>query len=186
MPAPIPEERIFDAVIEVIIDVGYARATTAQIAEAAGIGEATLFRRFGDKDTLLKEALTFEVEQFTREAVAYTGDLRTDLERVVSTYNRLLKRKGRLISEMMNELPRRPELSEVAAVPMSGIGKVTALLQRYQDEGKLKGKKPWEATLALLGPVLVTSAFKGLNPLLPAVLEPKSYVEVFLSGWERR
>ena len=59
MPAPIPEERIFDAVIEVIIDVGYARATTAQIAEAAGIGEATLFRRFGNKDTLLKEALTF-------------------------------------------------------------------------------------------------------------------------------
>ena len=67
-------------------------------------------------------------------------------KRVVSTYNRLLKRKGRLIFEMMNELPRHPELSEVAAVPMNGIGKVAALLQRYQDEGELKGSKPWEAT----------------------------------------
>ena len=184
MPPAIPEKQIFDAVIEVIIDIGYASATTAQIAEAAGIGEATLFRRFGDKETLLKEALSFEVEQFAKEAVAYTNNLQLDLERIVRTYNRLLKRKGRLIFELMNEFPRRPELSDVATIPMNGMSQVTALLERYQKEGKLKGNRPWEATLALLGPVLVVGAFKSFNSLLPAMIEPKEHVEVFLNGWK--
>jgi AcrR family transcriptional regulator len=183
MPAPIPEELIFEATVETIIDFGYASATISQIAEAAGIGEATLFRRFGSKESLLKDALKFEVEQFAREAVAYTGDLQTDLERIVRTYSRLLQRRGQLILEMINELPRRPELKEVAEIPLKGVGKVTDLLQRYQDEGQLKGDNAWEITLTLLGPILVTSSFKSLNPLIPATVEPKSYVERFLEGW---
>ncbi|NNC13210.1 TetR/AcrR family transcriptional regulator [Planctomonas sp. JC2975] len=53
-----PEERkaaIIQAVIPVMIEHG-AALTSRQIAEAAGVAEGTVFRAFGDKDTLLREA----------------------------------------------------------------------------------------------------------------------------------
>lgn len=184
MPAPIPERRIFEAAIEVIMDRGYAAATMAQIAVAADVGEATLFRRFEGKEHLLREALRHEVERFDQEAVVYSGDLRSDLERVVRGHHRLIRRRGKLLLEMMVELPRRPELNDVATIPFQGVAQITALLERYQVEGKLRGDRPWEATLTLLGPVVVYGAFKGLNPLLPATLEPREHVDLFLEGWQ--
>ncbi|HWD63434.1 MAG TPA: TetR/AcrR family transcriptional regulator [Humibacter sp.] len=56
-PLP-PEERkaaIITAVIPVMIEHG-ASLTSRQIAEAAGVAEGTIFRVFGDKETLLREA----------------------------------------------------------------------------------------------------------------------------------
>ncbi|MHA7987115.1 TetR/AcrR family transcriptional regulator [Rathayibacter sp. CAU 1779] len=56
-PLP-PEERkaaIIQAVIPVMIEYG-AALTSRQIAESAGVAEGTIFRAFGDKETLLREA----------------------------------------------------------------------------------------------------------------------------------
>jgi len=53
-----PDERkaaIIRAVIPAIIEHG-AGITSRQIAEAAGVAEGTVFRAFGDKETLLREA----------------------------------------------------------------------------------------------------------------------------------
>ncbi len=54
-----PDERkamIVDAVIPLLIEHGRA-VTSRQIAEAAGIAEGTIFRAFGDKDTLVTAAI---------------------------------------------------------------------------------------------------------------------------------
>ena len=53
-----PDDRramIIEAVIPVIIENG-RDVTTRQLAEAAGLGEGTLFRAFGDKETLIRAA----------------------------------------------------------------------------------------------------------------------------------
>ena len=47
---------IIDAVIPLLIEHGRA-VTSKQIAEAAGIAEGTIFRAFGDKDTLVTAAI---------------------------------------------------------------------------------------------------------------------------------
>ena len=54
-----PEERrkaILDAVIPLLISRG-SNVTTAEMADAAGIAEGTIFRVFPDKPSLLHEAL---------------------------------------------------------------------------------------------------------------------------------
>lgn len=45
--------QILDAIVPVVLEHG-AAITSRQLADAAGVAEGTLFRSFGDKDTLLR------------------------------------------------------------------------------------------------------------------------------------
>jgi AcrR family transcriptional regulator len=47
---------IIDAVIPLLLDYG-ADVTSRQIAEAAGVAEGTVFRAFGDKESLIRAAV---------------------------------------------------------------------------------------------------------------------------------
>ena len=58
-PAMSPEDRraqIVDATIPLVLASG-AAVTSKQIAEAAGVAEGTVFRAFGDKDTVINAAV---------------------------------------------------------------------------------------------------------------------------------
>jgi AcrR family transcriptional regulator len=185
LPAAVPESRILDAAVRVIVDAGYERATVAQIAAAADVGEATLYRRFGDKDSLLREALIAEVNRFKTEALGQTGDVVADLERAVRAYEDLMARRAPFILELIRVLPRNPQLAAVARLPTSGIGEVVTMVEHYQTAGVLRGDRPWDATLALLGPVLVAGALKQVNPELPMKIDPSEWVQAFLKGWRK-
>ena len=182
MPAEIPEERIFEAVIDTVLEFGYVGATTKQIAERAKISEMTLFRRFGNKDKLLRAALRFETTKFIQEAIIYTGDVQRDLERVITTYHHLLKERGRVILELIVEVPRRPGLRKSAHIPQEGLAQVVELIARYQREGKVRRDPPWQAALELLSPVFVIHMLHLVQPL-PTKVDAKNMVERFLSGW---
>ena len=49
MPKQIDEQKIYQTVIEMLIEYGYDGATTKEIATAASVNEATLFRKYGNK-----------------------------------------------------------------------------------------------------------------------------------------
>src|ERR1700761_6526181 len=55
-------ERIVAAAIEVFAERGY-EASTADIATRAGVGEATLFRRFPSKDDLVTAIIAVQMEE---------------------------------------------------------------------------------------------------------------------------
>lgn len=55
-------ERIIDAAIELFGEHGY-EASTAEIAARAGVGEATLFRRFPTKDDLITAIVAMMLEE---------------------------------------------------------------------------------------------------------------------------
>lgn len=50
-------DQLLAAAAQVYADGGYHGATTRRIASAAGVNEITLFRHFGSKEALLREAL---------------------------------------------------------------------------------------------------------------------------------
>ena len=78
-------DRILTSTIEVVAGTGLAGLRMEEVARAAGVGRATLYRYFpGGKEQLVNEAITWEVGRFFRDLaleVADAPDLRGRLER---------------------------------------------------------------------------------------------------------
>jgi AcrR family transcriptional regulator len=51
-------DQLLDAAARLYAEAGYRGATTRRIAVQAGVNEITLFRHFGSKDALIREAIT--------------------------------------------------------------------------------------------------------------------------------
>ena len=58
------DRRIADAALLVLADEGTEAASMQDVADRAGVGRATLFRRFGSKDALFQFAIAVEVRRF--------------------------------------------------------------------------------------------------------------------------
>ena len=57
MPKVIADQDVFRAAIDVLTACGYESAATKNIAEAAGIHEPTLFRKYSSKFNLMVQAI---------------------------------------------------------------------------------------------------------------------------------
>lgn len=183
MPAPIDRTHILESVLAVWREDGYQRATTRKIAALAGITEITLFRRFGDKAALFRAALELEAERFAADAVAYTGSLDLDLERIVGAYDALLERSASIVLDFLLEAPRNADLAQIRAVPMVAIGQIAAIISQYQREGHLRGQSPIDIVLALLSPLLMAALLRRAQPGLEIAMDRRAYVRSFLEGW---
>jgi AcrR family transcriptional regulator len=58
------DRRISDAALSVLAEQGTEAASMREVADRAGVGRATLFRRFGSKDALFQYAVAVEVRRF--------------------------------------------------------------------------------------------------------------------------
>ena len=137
MPAAINEQIIFNAALKVMTERGYTGATTKLIAQEAGIGEVTLFRRFGNKETLILEAMKQEASKLEGSEKLYSGKLEADLTKIMTAYQLLLRARAALLLTFYTEVTRHPELATALEQPKHTIGKMLEMLGRYQQEGKL-------------------------------------------------
>ncbi|MGV0791493.1 TetR/AcrR family transcriptional regulator [Mycolicibacterium sp. XJ1819] len=69
--------RLLSAGREVFAELGYAGATTKEIATRAEVGEVLLFRHFGSKSGLFDEAVLAPFEAFVDEWVTRWAELRS-------------------------------------------------------------------------------------------------------------
>lgn len=91
---------IIDAVIPLLIEHGRA-VTSKQIAEAAGIAEGTIFRAFGDKDTLVSAAVEKYLDPEPMRASLRAIDPALPLENKVRAILYLLRERFNGIFRMM-------------------------------------------------------------------------------------
>ncbi len=184
MPKRIDDAQIYRDVMQAVIERGYDGTTTKQMAESAGISEVTLFRKYGNKAQLVRQAMIALAERIDFvEAARYTGDVSADLLRVVTLYQESAEQEGRFFYTMMLELPRHPELMDSLNRPITLVSTVGQLLARYQAEGVLKPQHPLHALASLIGPLIANNmlraAFKEM-PMPPLNLE--SHVVNFIDG----
>ncbi|WP_420642453.1 TetR/AcrR family transcriptional regulator [Candidatus Leptofilum sp.] len=184
MPKIVEEEKIYRAAIMTVTERGYGRATTKQIAEVAEISEVTLFRKYGNKAQLVKQAIVSMVKQIDfASATAYTGDAEADMLRIAQMYQDSADKHGQFFYIMLSEIPRHPELGELMGAPLHMINSVSNLLLRYQQEGILEKEDPYHAVAGLLGPLIATNMIRNASVLasLPPIDLPK-HIAHFLNG----
>jgi len=184
MPKIVKDEDIFQAVRKVIIERGYASATTKEIADAANVSEITLFRKYKNKAQLVKQAfLAFTGQMDFETSTKYTGDVIADLTRVVEDYQTLVTLHGPFMAVLLTEIPRYPELAQLLDRPFSIVSDIEQLIARYQAEGVLRKEHPFRVVTALLGPLVYTVMMRNAksNIALPSP-DLKEHVQFFLVG----
>jgi AcrR family transcriptional regulator len=99
------------ATLQLLAEVGYDGVTMDRVATRARAGKATIYRRWPSKLALVMDAITSFTEQTMR--VPDTGALRTDmLEFLVAFYETIGGDQGKILAELVSEMPRNAELRE--------------------------------------------------------------------------
>ena len=99
----VADATMFDAALKVLAERGYAGATTRRIADAAGVNEVTLFRRFGDKRQLILAAIHADIDRFANDGLTATGNLEADFIRVVEYYSDIYQHRDGLVGTLLLE-----------------------------------------------------------------------------------
>jgi AcrR family transcriptional regulator len=169
--------RIVAAAIEVFAERGL-EASTADVAERAGVGEATLYRRFPTKDALIVAIL----EQQMNEVIAIADECLADPDpgHGIECFLREMVERSvadRGVSEATkNHCLVQPQLEEARRAVME---RMTALVKRAQEAGAVRA----DITGADLG-LLIGAATAAADIPFPGLRGDlwKRYLGIILDG----
>lgn len=152
-------ERILDATAALMNELGL-RFTLELVAERAGVGPATVYRSFGDRDGLLRAFLS---ERSPRERLAaQLEDLEVPLETTLRSFVGGLLRfainhPGLARIGLLGEGSEAEELERLRKGGRSTMGRLVAYLEAQVERGALAPGDPWLLASSLLGAALGVS-----------------------------
>ena len=149
--------------------VSIAPFSIDRIAERAGVGRATVYRRWPTKTDLIVAA----VRKRTFEAIEEpdTGDLAADFEALLSQAQAAMVTEYRLVQALQIEMQRHPELAE--AFRRDLLDERRAVFRRLFERAIDRGQLPSDADLDLfaqIGPAVIWHSLTILNRLPDADL----------------
>ncbi len=133
------ERRIIEAAATCFIRDGVGKTTMVGIADEAGVGVATVYRRFGQKDNLVQTTLLMEIHRFLdtlTERLADAGSPEDQLAEGFATFVAAVANRPLLVDalerdEAANLLP----IMTAGASPFLAIGTtyIAGLIERWQS-----------------------------------------------------
>jgi AcrR family transcriptional regulator len=152
---PSRDEAIFAATLAVFAEDGYAGVSIEGVAARAGVGKATIYRRYASKAQLLVDAM--QVCVVSPEELPDTGDLRADLTSMLAALMNLLRGdRGPVLVAFAAERIRYPALDEEFKRSVIGAKRahVRHLLTSAIERGELSPDTDIDV-VAEAGPALV-------------------------------
>jgi AcrR family transcriptional regulator len=161
---PSRDQAIVDAVIDVLVRDGYDRLTMEGVAAAAGVGKATVYRRWGSKAELVIDAMAT-----LRPAIEPidTGSLDGDIEVMVrQSCNSLSRRTQQVMVSICSALPREPELLVAFRTRFAEprIARIAEMFERSQRRGELRPDLDVPMAASLLPSLLLQRALMTGEP----------------------
>lgn len=142
------KQQLLDAAAAVFSEYGYARATTKEIAKAAGVAEGTIYRHFADKQELFTAVFT------QRNAASFEGlvnlpqmagkaTVRDNLHRLVTAIMDVETNMAPLQAAMWSDADLAKTLLSSAAEGMPGpsltpLGPLALYLEAEQRLGRVR------------------------------------------------
>jgi len=162
--------QILRGAAEVFAEKGFHKATTKEIASAAGISEGTIYNYFSHKRELLLAMIELIAAQSLKSIIAESppDDPRAFLSMILHDRSQLLEKQGYFLAPLLAEIFSDAELRE--AVYRQIALPITVHLERYLqahlDSGEFRQIDPIIVTRALVGAMVVNLALKasGLEP----------------------
>lgn len=185
------DEEILEVARRVFIEHGPA-ASTVLVADAVGLSQAALFKRFGTKEHLLVRALLPVATPAWLELVDRGPDerpvpeqLHEIAEELIAFFDRMLpclmtlKAAGLDLHALVRQAPDPPPLQTRRAL--------RAWFQRAVDRGLVRGADPDALAFTFVGAMQARAAFShmfGAEPLTPALrrAHARGVVDALWSG----
>jgi AcrR family transcriptional regulator len=155
---------ILDATLELLVQDGFTRLRLERVAARAGVGKATIYRRWPSKEALALELL-FELASPHIE-VAESGDTREELRAVVMNAVRAITDTpfGPVIRALMSQIAGNPSIGDPFREMVVGARRdqVAQVIERGVARGDLRPAADASiATELLVGPVYFRLVFGG-------------------------
>ncbi len=177
------DEAIIESVLEMVAE-GHTVDTLSMdaVAARAGVGKATIYRRWPNKEALIVDAVaSMKGPVPVIGGTSVRDDLVTLLSRVGK--NNDTTRSNRIMSCLMPELHRSPSLHQCyQAVIEPRRAVMREVLERGVRTGELRPDLDVELALTLLSAPLLVQTALGWNPQLQMSDLPARVVDTVLAG----
>ncbi len=176
-------QAILDATLELLAEVGYSALTVEGVAQRAGVGKATIYRRWPSKLPLVVEAF----RRLPGLEEVDTGNLVDDLNKMLRSYLQRFEATplAAVLPSLVGERAHNPELSQLFdPVVRERRRPLVQVLERAVERGELPEDLDLDLAADLIvGPIAVRLFFTG-GRLSPRIVGPM--VELALRGIARR
>jgi AcrR family transcriptional regulator len=181
-------ERILEAAGRLYCESGFRGATTRRIASEAGVNEVTVFRQFGSKELLLREAIGRDWAAVDcPRPPAQPADVVAEVTAWALAFTDRLRLAAPLIRTCMGEFEEHPEIVPPSGSPTARAARALVVyLEQLSDRGLTSTAFDPAAASAMLIGALFTDAIARermpdmfTNDAHDAIAE---YVRIFLRG----
>lgn len=157
-PPVISTERLLEVAREVFLELGI-RATTAEVAQRAGIAEGTIFHRFKSKEELFRAAMNFDPDSalgLSSALLARAG--KGDLRQALLEFAEALMEFGRVAMPVMMMAWSNPESMcaadrtlERSARYRKMVSDLTSFFEHEIQSGRMRPVDPEIVSRMLIG-----------------------------------
>ncbi|GAC1409216.1 MAG: hypothetical protein NVSMB53_01140 [Gemmatimonadaceae bacterium] len=160
-------DAILTAAAGVFAQHGFRGSTTRRIADAAGVNEITIFRQFGSKEALMREAMQHLTQSASFAPLPETPvDPVHELTEWSESYIQHLRLRSSIIRKTMSEVEERPEMCEFAGdVPRRASNDLCLYLAALKRRGMATEKfEPKTAAAMLMGAIFADAMGRDMMP----------------------
>jgi AcrR family transcriptional regulator len=165
------DDAIVQATLELLAEVGYRSLTMEMVRARSGVGKATIYRRYANKDDLVKAAIVHLHHDLP--VPEDTGSLRGDFAEVLWAAVGAAQETGaaHVVPRLLGESAHDPELQRLfydnIVAPRRRVLK--ALLERGITRGEVRPDADLEVTMDLLvGSIMYRGMISGMDTIAMA------------------
>jgi AcrR family transcriptional regulator len=181
------DEAILRAALELLASDGYRALTMEAVRERSGVGKATLYRRYGSKEELVKAAIVHLNSDIPLpdDTGTVVGDFAATAQTIIAGAARTgaLTLMPRLLSEVVNDPEMHALFSQHLVEPRRRV--VRAIVERAKARGELREDiDPDLAVDLMVGPMIYRLIIAGGEA--SGLGDPAEVLEAVLAGLRPR
>ncbi len=172
-------DKLLDVAIRIFAEAGYHGTTTRRVAQEAGVNEVTLFRQFGSKEALIREALVVAARRSRPLLSPDAADPVAELHRWALAIFYYYYENRQLIRRLMGEMIERQDLAgAICEDSNQEFLQLVGFFEALRTRGLLRSDVVTEVAAGILLNALLTNAL--WRDVWPDVPNPEENVAGFV------